>query len=85
MDIIRIIGRQAMAFKGQDGNDVQGTQYYYLESDSRVEGQKAGKFFLTASRLMHVGYVPQVGDAVKVYYNRFGKPDMFELCEEDAF
>ena len=82
MDVIRVIGKQVMSFKGNDGSDVTGVKLYFLENDDRVEGQKCGNFFLTSGRYDRIGYAPKVGDAVKVYYNRYGKPEFFELCEE---
>lgn len=79
MEVMTIVGWRDMSFKGNDGQPVQGRQFFFLMDDSQVTGQMAGKFFLSAQALTTVGYIPGVGDVVEVYYNRFGKVSQIRL------
>lgn len=78
MDIVEIVGLRKMSFPGQDGRQVEGMNFYYLMTDSNVEGKLAGKFFMSAAALSQVGFVPNVGETVKVFYNKYGKASAFE-------
>lgn len=78
MDVVQIVGLRKMSFTSQDGQQVEGMNFYYLMDDSYVEGKIAGKFFMSTAVLSHVGFVPNVGETVKVFYNRYGKANAFE-------
>lgn len=39
MDIVEIVGLRKMSFPGQDGRQVEGMNFYYLMTDSNVEGK----------------------------------------------
>lgn len=78
MDIVEIVGLRKMSFTGQDGRLVEGMTFFYLTSQAQVEGKVAGKFFLSSAALSQVGFVPSVGETVKLYYNRYGKVNAFE-------
>lgn len=73
MEVMTIVGFRDMSFKGNDGQEVTGRQFFFVMDDPQVQGQIAGKFFLSAAALATIGYVPAVGDVVVVYYNRYGK------------
>lgn len=78
MDIVEIVGLRKMSFTSQDGQQVEGMNFYYLMEDDHVEGKVAGKFFMSTAVLSQVGFVPNVGETVKVFYNRYGKANAFE-------
>lgn len=78
MDVVQIVGLRRMSFTSQDGQQVEGMNFYYLMDDSHVEGKVAGKFFMSTAVLSQVGFVPKVGETVKVFYNRYGKANAFE-------
>lgn len=78
MDIVEIVGIRKMSFMSQDGQQVDGMNFYYLMTDSNVEGKLAHKFFVSAAVLSRVGFVPNVGETVKIFYNRYGKVSAFE-------
>lgn len=78
MDIIEIVGLRKMSFTGQDGHQVEGMQFFYTMQDNNVEGKLAGKMFMSAAALSQCGFIPNVGEIVKVFYNRYGKPNAFE-------
>lgn len=81
MELMTIVGFRDMSFKGNDGSQVSGRQFFFTMKDDQVTGLTAGKFFLSAAVLANVGYVPNVGDVVEVYYNRFGKVSHIRLAE----
>lgn len=78
MDVVEIVGLNRMDFVGQDGRKVDGITFYYLTEQRNVEGKVAGKFFLSSAALSQVGFVPSVGESVKLFYNRYGKVNAFE-------
>lgn len=73
MEVMTIVGFRDMSFKGNDGSQVNGRQFFFTMADPYVTGLTAGKFFLSAAALETVGYIPKPGDVVEVFYNRFGK------------
>lgn len=77
----KIIGIRSSSFKGNDGTEVQGTNFYFTYPLDKGEGCGADRAYLTASRLSQLGYVPKVGDEVEVIYNRFGKCSEFRRIE----
>lgn len=81
MEVMTIVGYRDMSFKGNDGSDVTGRQFFFTMKDPQVQGEMAGKFFLSAAALSHIGYIPGVGDEVEVYYNRYGKVSQIRNVE----
>lgn len=78
MDKMKIVGIRGVSFKDDSGRQVDGTSFYYLMDADGVAGQLAGKFFLSHQKCDRMDYVPNVGDEVWVYYDRYGKPNRFE-------
>lgn len=79
MEKVRIVGTRAVQFSDdRDGRTVSGVSFYYTMLDERVEGEMAGKFFLSAQRLQDQPYVPAVGDECFIDYDRYGKVSRFE-------
>ena len=74
---MKVIGTVFTSFKGTDGSDVSGTTLYVTEpiAPDKGKGERADKLFLSAKKLASMTFVPTVGDAIEVYYNRFGKPE----------
>lgn len=78
MDKMKIVGIRGVSFKDDSDRQVDGTSFYYLMDADGVAGQLAGKFFLSYQKRDRMDYVPNVGDEVWVYYDRYGKPNRFE-------
>lgn len=81
MEVMTIVGYRDMSFKGNDGSDVTGRQFFFVMNDPQVQGQVAGKFFLSSAALGNIGYIPTIGDEVEVYYNRYGKVSQIRAIE----
>ena len=71
--VFQVIGKRSAKFKGSQGEDVSGCNFYLIYSLDKGEGHGTERVFATDSRLVKSGYVPEVGDMVTVQYNRFGK------------
>lgn len=78
MDKMKIVGLRSVSFTDDSGRQVDGTSFYYLMDAEDVAGQLAGKFFLSVKKRDGMDYVPNVGDDVWVFYDRYGKPNRFE-------
>lgn len=73
----KIIGVRPSSFKGNDGQEVKGVNFYFTYPLDQGEGHGADRVYLTETRLSQTGYTPKVGDEVEVVYNRFGKCSEF--------
>ena len=78
MDKIEIVGLRGVSFKDDSGRQVDGISFFFLMDADGVTGRMAGKFFLSSQKRDGMDYVPDVGDHVWVYYDRYGKPSRFE-------
>ena len=72
---MKIIGIQALQFKGKDGQIVAGKNLFVTDRipADRGEGFSAEKVFLSDNRLAALGFIPKVGDYIQIFYNRYGK------------
>lgn len=73
MEIMMVVGKRSVNFTGQDGNVVNGTNYYVLCTDNYTEGQKSDKIFVSDNLARNLSYLPKVGDEIQVDFNRWGK------------
>lgn len=79
MEKVTVVGTRAVQFKDdKDGRVVSGVSFYYTMPDDRVEGQMAGKLFMSERKLMDQQYVPKPGDTCLVDYDRYGKASRFD-------
>lgn len=81
MERIEIVGRRQVDFTDKSGRQVTGVSYYYLMQREGTDGSHADKVFVSSARLPELSYVPQVGDTVDVFYDRYGKPSNFSLVK----
>jgi hypothetical protein len=83
----KIIGIITTSFKGKEGNTIEGKTIHITDpiAPKRGEGVSSDKFFLTTAKLKGLDFTPAVGQEIKIYFNRFGKPDSLELKEEVDF
>ena len=68
-----IIGVRSSSFKGSDGVEVTGKVIFITEPLEKGEGLSAERVFLTMEKLQKCQYDPEVGDEVRIEYNRFGR------------
>lgn len=78
---VKILGWRSSSFKGSNGEEISGRNYYYVEwdpIDSRYGGGYAcGRLFLSDSRIARFS-APEVGKSYEMVYNRFGKIDSWK-------
>lgn len=77
MDTIKIIGIKDTSFTSQDGKQINGVNYFYTMRDNNVQGLMAGKLFISSDNLTAFTVQPELGQDVRVVYNRFGKAEDF--------
>lgn len=70
---MQVVGYRDSSFKAADGTQINGITIYVTDSDTRVEGVKTDKFFMSDRVSNRSNYLPKVGDEIEVYYNRYGK------------
>lgn len=71
--IYTCIGYRSVSFKGSDGNQVEGTNFFFTYEDSYITGLGVEKVFIPASRLHYMSFVPDVGATCELFYNKYGK------------
>lgn len=70
---MKVIGFRRSSFKGNDGTEVSGVNLYLTEPNEKGEGLACDRIFVLDKYLSACGYVPKLGDEVRVEYNRYGK------------
>lgn len=70
---MKVIGFRKSTFKGNDGSDVSGVNLYLTEPNTNGEGLSCDRIFVLDKYLTACGYVPKLGDEIRVEYNRYGK------------
>ena len=84
---MKLIGMQSVNFKGKDGNQVTGKNFFFAEkiSADRGAGYSTEKVFLTEDKIKSLPFVPQLGNEIQVFYNKFGKVGTLVKLSSDDF
>ncbi len=69
---VKIVKISDASFTGGDGAVVSGLHLYVVPVDSR-SGAQPERIFLSADRLLEMGYEPKEGDTVYVFRNGNGR------------
>lgn len=77
-----LIGFQAKKITFKDGNTAEGTYLYITEERNGVTGFCCDRVFVSVSKIQ--GYVPVIGDEIRILYNRFGGCDGVELISRGS-
>lgn len=79
-----VVGYRRVDFSGQDGKQITGYSVFcaYPITSEGGAGNGCDKIFLSDRKLAQQGYMPKIGDEVKVSYNRYGKVDWVELVNQ---
>lgn len=77
---MNVIGYRHSSFKPQDGGEISGITLHMTEYRSGVEGLAVEHVFVSDRKLN--GYHPQLGDEIRLIYNRYGKVDGVELLPQ---
>lgn len=72
-NVYTCVGYRLVSFKGSDGNQVEGTHFFFTYVDGHTIGQAVDKVFIPAKRLHDMSFVPDVGATCELFYNRYGK------------
>ena len=70
---MKVIGFRKSSFKGNDGTDVSGVNLYLTEPATKGEGLSCERDYVLDKCINDCGYVPKLGDEVRLEYNRYGK------------
>ena len=73
MEIMQVVGKRSMKFKGNDGTEISGTNLYVVYDDNYTEGKKTDKLFISDHLRSNLSFFPKVGDEICVDFNRWGK------------
>ena len=78
---MHVIGYQQVSFtpKGET-QAITGVTLYLTEERDKVQGLAADRVFVSARKLG--SYFPQLGDEIRLSYNRYGKVDAVELLPQ---
>lgn len=68
-----LVGMKEVSFKGSDGAQVAGTNFYFTYDDPEVDGFATEKVFVSAQRFMKLSFVPELGGKCDLMYNKYGK------------
>ena len=81
----RIIGITNTSFVGSEGKKIEGKTVFISDpvDPKKGEGVSSEKFFLSAAKLAGQDFKLAVGQEIKIYYNRYGKPASLELKESE--
>ena len=79
---MEIVGIKQSNFKPKDGDDeITGYNIYCtypLDEDKGGGGLGVERLYVTDKKLENCGYDPEIGDEIRVNYNRFGKVQSVE-------
>lgn len=71
--IYTCVGYRSVSFKGSDGNQVEGTNFFFTYEDSYITGLGVDKVFIPSKRLHDLSFVPDIGASCELFYNKYGK------------
>jgi|GEM_PF-1316605 len=83
--MVAILGHKPTTFKPKDSDtEIHGTTFYTAEDFAKGsgEGKRSGHFFLSDAKASRLAYIPDVGDVVEIYYNRYGSIESFRQVDE---
>lgn len=75
--VLKVIGYQRSQFKAKDNSDISGYFIFLSEEKPTVVGIETFRIFVSDRKLG--SYLPNLGDDLRVLYNRYGKVDSVEL------
>lgn len=73
----RLVGFQGKTFTFDDGKSTEGFYLFTEEQRSGVTGTATDRVFASNAKLN--GYVPVLGDEIKINFNRWGKVQDIEV------
>lgn len=77
----KLVGFQGKTFTFDDGKGVEGFYLFTEEQRTGVTGTATDRVFVSKTKLN--GYVPVLGDEIKINFNRWGKPQDIEVLSRE--
>lgn len=77
---MKVIGYRESDFNTTDGKHISGYNIYCSYALEKGVGEGVERLFMTTDKLLACGYKPEIGDHIKVIYNRYGKPAAIDLA-----
>lgn len=76
-NLYQVLGYKKVEFE-KNGNFISGLRIYLSIpfADGKGVGLSAENIFLSAKKLNEMGYSPNLGDKLELYYNRYGKVEL---------
>lgn len=80
--MIKIIGYRDVGFTVENGDFVEGRNYYIGKDidPKRGAGVSCEKIFVSDAKLKTFTFMPCIGDEVEIVYNKYGKCIDFRPC-----
>lgn len=75
---VTLIGTMVYNFKNGDGEQVSGKKFFCTYEDEKINGEGCLTFSLSPKNSFYQSPV-SVGDNLRLYYNRYGKVDSFDV------
>lgn len=72
-NVYTCVGTRMVDFKGSDGSQVNGMNLFFTYEDPNIQGVGVDKVFVSAKRMMELSFVPAIGAACQLSYNKYGK------------
>lgn len=77
-----LVGFEAKHFRFEDGKEINGYNLYTEEQRTGVTGLAAERIFIRDEKLQ--GYVPVIGQEIRIWYNRFGKAEGVQVIQRGS-
>lgn len=82
-NLYEVLGYKKVEFE-KNGNFISGFRIYLSIpfADGKGVGLSAENIFLSSKKLNEMGYSPNLGDKLDLYYNRYGKVELVKLVPD---
>lgn len=71
---MKVIGYRKSEFTTPDNKNISGYNIFLSYPLDKGVGEGSERMFMTVDKLLACGYTPEIGDEIRVEYNRYGKP-----------
>lgn len=78
MDVYTLVGIRNSSFDGKDGSPVTGVTLHFTYPQDSVEGVAVERVFVVSKRFSKLSFVPEIGSACVLRWNKFGKLEDIE-------
>lgn len=72
-DVYTLVGMRDVSFKGNDGSQVSGQNFFLTYENDKITGVGVEKIFISNSKFADLTFVPELNDQCRLLYNKYGK------------